>query len=315
MAGVGYYLWRNDPALVTARDDSLRDELVDGAVPFTRRDGASRLKLAIWHCSGLKWTNMLKAHPATFESDLRKLAWTLSGADVFGERFPGNSEHDVQMRLEQGRGTVLGPLGLGLVVLGLLSLRERRGWVLLGLVIAAGNLAFYFFYHTFDNLDFISPAITGLALVSGLGADWLTSRRHWGGIPEVLALAAPLMLLAANYQALDQSGPRQQEILRTEYELAHVRLPRDAVVLTSFKSASMYRYLFWVHARRTDVHVVIFHGGHSPQQIARLSEKLWKRFGAVYVPAINIPPDVRTLLASRTPPEIRQYGLVVNTAK
>ncbi len=245
---LAYFELRFDPGQPYVRDDVLRDQIREEVVPRT-------LTSDVRYVLGLKWQGYSDRRRADdrFATDRAKLWWLLSGADTVRDDNP-YAEHPGTT------GVAVGLPALILAGLGIVFYVRRPAWWLLGVGLVAGNVAFYFYHIPSNNLDFISPAILGLALLAGLGtAGWGVAGgpRGWGLRGwQLLCCAVPVWLLVSNYGDVNRNTPAEHARQRHLAALADAPLPQEAVILASRKSAMVYRYLFHVRAGRTDVAII-----------------------------------------------------------
>jgi hypothetical protein len=105
--------------------------------------------------------------------------------------------------------------------------------------------------------------VRGLIIAGNL-FDRVVHAEHFGSRPrpwtlrgyQTACLAAPALLLWANYAQVNRNT--KAEHVRQAYiqELEEAPLPKRAVIIAPRKSAMVYRYVFHVEAGRLDVSVV-----------------------------------------------------------
>jgi len=318
-----YFFAREDPRLLHARDDALRDAILDEEPAFTSLPFGQKLREAVLYCTAQKWADEAEFKAKRFWWDADKYAWLLSGAGAFGERYPG-----AQMRvywpksLEQGVGVSVGAPALVLALVGGVLWIGRWGYVLLGVLLVAGNTCFYFYHTPPDNLDFILPSVAGYALLAGLGAAG-APRRHAakaapparsGALRRVyqgLCLLAPLFLLAGNYRQLDESTPATRQQLAEFSKIATAAFPQRSVILARYDQANSYRYLLYIEGRRADISVLIYRARYPAETLSRLLAHFAAERRPVFLSVEMLryaPPGQRQIMNRRTPPELRRLG-------
>lgn len=210
-----------------------------------------------------------------------QLAWYLSGGAYrhwFGADATGIFERGAAL----GSGLVgqIGWAGIALAIVGIAWLSRQRTEACLALVLmAAGNLAFFFRYRAHDVEVFLLPTTMILCWFAGAGAQALGSqiaaavkpgraRAARASIGGALFLL-PLHLVYANYERTDMSEQRETEAFLHAVEQT---LPRDAVILNFTTPPEWKRYTVFgmydqlVRNRRRDVTHVI---APDPRELAR----------------------------------------------
>jgi len=175
----------------------------------------------------------------------------------FGETAVGPRVLDIGATL----GEQLGWVGLGLAVVGaVLGMRRRPLVVLVLLLAAAGNIAFFFDYLVHDFEVFFLPTTAMLCLLAGIGAHELSKalrpNRTW--TLAVVLFALPLANAVGSYKLNDLSdftGAR-------DYGEALVReLPKGAVIVHFTTPPEWARYAVFhdyfqiIKGKRPDVTV------------------------------------------------------------
>lgn len=317
---VSYYMVREDPALLHARDDALRDEILEVGPAFTQLSVSERLRHAVWYSVGLKAAGRADFTTFTWQRlkwDLDKYAWLLSGRGAFGDRFPqadpvGDPERWFRQR-EQGRGTSIGVLGVLLAALGLRRWRRHYGVVLLGLGMFVGNLVFYLYLHPVDNLNFTIPGLTGLAVLAGLGVSTRTTvrpRRRFL-LYQLACLLVPAFLLVSNYTVADPDAPRERDHRELGELVKKTPLPDSPVIIAAYSRAQALRCLYWLDVGRTDVHVFVYRERYGGEELKRLAEALRRRGYTVLLSAETIGDERATrTLARWTPQRLINVGLL-----
>lgn len=306
-ATVGYYWLRENPAQLHARDDALRDAILEVGPPFNELPFGTRLKQAMLYTTGLKWASRAEFDAKRFEWDADKLIYLLAGHGALHDRF---GPTDAIKQDQQTRGASIGILGVLLAVVGVCVWRRRDGWVLLGVGLFAGNIAFYFYHHPPDNLDFTIPGIAGLALLAGLGAAMPTKSARWRRIVPIVAMSAPLFLLVGNYAKLDQSTPTERARQQRLALVAAAPLPENAVIVARYPHAMTFRYLFHVKADRHDVSVIINRYRYTRQQATKLIQGFVAQRRPVFLDAREWPRALRQQLERQTPRALVEAGLL-----
>jgi hypothetical protein len=305
---VGYVLLREDAAYLHARDDALRDRILSADADAGRHPGWQQLPDAAYYSLGLKWTRI----DTSTTEDASGLAAR------YGDMLTGRAALDssdapkTPSERELGVGVGLGALGIVLAVAGIVCYWRQPGWVLLGLGLFMGNLAFILWHPQEDALTFTTPGLAGLAFLAGLGAAGPpngTRQKWWKRIALPVGALASAFLLVANYRVVDRSTPEERARQAYYQHVAAAPFPRDSAILTKYWSAMTLRYLLHIEAGRTDVRVV------------RVREATWRRVAEYFrnqeTPAF-IPPDLsrslgraeQRLMRRRTPSSISQLGLL-----
>jgi hypothetical protein len=278
--------------LLHARDDAYRDELLNIRAPGTRQPFGARLRDAFVYCSGAKWSQHERFTGITWSRltwDLNKLAWMLSGRDAFGERYqPVDRFVDPQTynrRLEQGRGTSVGLAGVVVALLGLRTWRRRRGVVLLGLGLVAGNLVLYAYVHPIDNLDFTLPTAAGLAVLVGLGLSHAPDTRPGRafGVCRGAGALIPAFLLFANFAVIRSESSTFAQMAERLRVMQGTVLPDRPAILANYADGNELRYLYWIETQRPDVRVLLLHGGRLRTELPALAQALDARGHAVII--------------------------------
>ncbi len=158
-------------------------------------------------------------------------------------------------------------VGVALAAAGLVHTARRAPALALGLLLmAAGNLYFFFNYRVHDLEVFFLPAVAILCVLVGLGVDlaWSaidarTARQLPRRLARVALLAFPLSLTAANFGTVDLSG---YTAARDYGEELCAQLPRRAVIINfttppEWKNNAVFSSYFQAAlGRRRDVVVV-----------------------------------------------------------
>jgi hypothetical protein len=322
---VGFHVVRENPALLHARDDALRDELVGGVTPSSELSLPERLGEAVAYTVGLKAAGREDFTAFSWRRlgwDLDKYGWLLSGLGAFGDRFA--QDETLRHRgvpypaREQGRGTSIGALGVLLAVIGLWRGRRRYGVVLLGLGLFLGNLVYYVYMHPVDNLHFTIPGLAGIAVLIALGLSTRTdggsaapAKPGWSLAGRVACFVVPAFLLATNYyRVVDPATPEVRNHLKLGALVGKTPLPDGAVIVAMYSRAHTLRCLYWVDAGRTDVHVLILRERFSDAEVRRLVNGLIAREYWVLISTETIAKDsARRRMAQWTPREFINVGL------
>lgn len=310
---VAYVVAREVPGAPYTRDDALRDAILHEPSPLDARTLAERAREAVAYSLGLKWTT--RNEQRTWDDlawDLDKYAWLLSGRGALGDRFSADDPGHWRERLEQGRGVSIGPAALLLAFAGLLfSARRRLPWVLLGLLLWAGNLAFYLVHSPPDNLDFISPGLIGLSLLAGLGAGgWRVERpasvasRVWTAV----SLLAPLFLGVVNHAIVDRSTPEEAERQQRLARVRELEFPAGSVIIAKYDPAMTLRYELYIEARRADLNVLIFRSRWGVEKLRGLVEHFGALRQPVFIYAELMPPGAIRALERRTARRFAELG-------
>jgi|GEM_PF-1629717 len=163
-------------------------------------------------------------------------------------------------------------VGIGLALLGMLWLAWRRRTVCLALLLmAAGNIAFFFDYQAHDVEVFLLQTTAVLCCFAGAGAqalvDWASKATAATKAPRVAHLAGgalllfPVYLAHANYPSVDMSGfDETKPFIAATIDT----LPKDAVILNFATPPEWKRYaVFGMYAqlvlgKRPDVkHIIV----------------------------------------------------------
>lgn len=312
---LGYYWVRENPTLLHARDDALRDQILNEEAPFPSLSFGDKLKDALLYCAGLKWANTAEFSGERFVWDADKLTWSLSGMGALRDRFSSNERdrRDAIRAIEQGRGSSIGAPGIVLAVVGLFFCRGRGSWAAMGVLLVVGNLVFYFYHHPPDNLDFILPAAAGFSLLAAIGVAGVTERlpRPARGV-MILAAVAPAFLLVGNYNKLDCNTPEEAKRQAWLAQIGAAELPSNAAILSHYEDANALRCVFYVERGRSDVQPLIFRNRYTGQQFDLLSRGLVAQGRAVYLTADivqKLAPQQRRALTAQTPPNLQALGI------
>lgn len=321
---VCFYMVRENPALLHARDDALRDEILEVGTPFPKLPFSQRLREAISYSVGLKGAGREDFTAFSWRRvgwDLNKYAWLLSGVGAFGDRF---SEVDTRndpvvafRQREQGRGTSISAIGVLLALVGITRWRRQRGAVLLGVWLFVGNLIFYLYMHPVDNLHFTIPGLAGLAVLIGLGVSTRpvgsavrTRPRGKSLVYQAACFMVPGFLLVGNYGVVDSRTPEVREHLALGALIKKTPLPDKPAIIAMYSRAQTLRCLYWVDAGRTDVRVLIFRERFGREELQRMVTGL--RAGGYTVlfgtEAIS-QEETKRMLARWTPRELIDVGL------
>lgn len=315
---VGFFVVREDPALLHARDDALRDEILEIGRPLPELPLSGRLREAVMYSVGLRAAGQAEFSKFSWERlawDLNKYAWLLSGAGALRDRFAADAKGTAIVPFparEQGRGTSIGALGLLLALVGLWDWRRQRGAVLLGAGFFLGNLVYYLYMHPVDNLHFTIPGLAGLALLIGLGVATRgdNERRRRLLVYQVACLAAPAFLLVTNFGVVDFRTQDFRQHAALAEALERTPLPDKPAIIAVYSRAQRLRYLYWVDGGRTDVRVIVFRERFVGEELRRLVEGLRRRG---FTPLVSVgvaarQPDREMYLRS-TPRELAEVGL------
>jgi hypothetical protein len=316
---VGYYMVREDPALLHARDNGLRDEILGVGPPRAEQSFSQRLGEAVSYSLGLAASQRAKFTEFTgvqLAWDLKKYGWLVSGAGAFRDRFPKGDPMLERNRYllwrEQGRGTSIGALGVLLALTGLRRWRRQWSTVLLGSGMFLGNLAFYLYLHPVDNLHFTIPGWAGLAVLIGLGASTSTEPRGRRAplVYQVACFAVPAFLLVTNYRFVHPMTPDTREHLELGERVKETPLPAKPAIIATYSRAHTLRCLYWVDAGRTDVNVIIYRERFEGDALLRMVRGLTRRGHSVLLSTEGITDlKKKRLVASWTPYELISIGL------
>lgn len=321
---VGFHAVRENPALLHARDDALRDGILEIGTPFPELSLPQRLSEAVGYSVGLKAAGRADFTAFSWRRlgwDLNKYAWLLSGRGALGNRFPeGKTRHDPLVPFparEQGRGTSIGTLGVLLAVIGLWRGRRRRGVVLLGAGLFLGNLVYYAYMHPVDNLHFTIPGLAGLTVLIALGLSARTDagstarmKPGWSLAGRLACFLVPAFLLATNYRVVGPATPEVRDHLKLGALVKRTPVPDDVVIIATYSRAHTLRCLYWLDAGRTDVHVLILRERFGREEVRRLVNGLIAREYSVLISTETIAKDnARRKLAQHTPRELVNIGL------
>lgn len=151
-------------------------------------------------------------------------------------------------------------LGLALALGGVGALVRRRPLVAAALMLMAiGNVWFFFDYRVHDLEVFFLPTTAVLAALAGVGADAaLRALPRFQRLASGALCAVPAFMVLANYHAVDMSGFREAEAYGDELvEL----LPEHAVIVTftsppEWQHSAVFQYYQLVRGERRDVQIV-----------------------------------------------------------
>ena len=307
VATVGLHLLRYDPSQLYLRDSLLSDRLLGRAVEQPA-DAANRLRAAATYSLGLKWTHMAGFRPRATWRELRQYARLLSGAGAFDNRTLLSFAEDKD---NQFPGTCISLAGLLLAAWGVGVWRREPAWVVLGLGMFLGNLAFYLWHHPWDNLTFTIPGLTGLALLVGLGAAGprrpaalSRTRVAW----QLGVLAVPAFLALTNYRVVMADAGHERERVRHYREhVVSAPFPPLSVIVTSYWQAMTFRYLLHLEAGRPDITVI----DASIRRWAEIADHFARRGRPTFLPADRLKiPAMKEAMTRETPPELAAAGFV-----
>ena len=219
------------------------------------------------------------------------------------------------------------PLAVLLALPGLRRLWRGNRWVAAFLALAGlGNVVAVFDLQVPDRHVFYLPFYAIVALLIGLGADWLAEQRRTGPYLEFATFLVPIaayIVLPVGLNALELSpfgfrdlpyrngnlfqllpaktgytGPRQfgQEVLNS--------LPPNAVVLADHTIRQNLLFLQQVEGRRPDVELVEIYNGQG-RQLPYVQETIGER--PVFAGAIDRYLDHEEITAHY---DIEPYGLI-----
>ena len=316
---VGYYLARENPALLHARDDAFRDAILGKGPAFSELPLSLRVREALRYCLGLKAAGREDFTAFSWSQlrwDLNKYAWRLSGLGGLHDRYSPEQvarDDDIRFRQrQQGHGTGIGLLGLALVLAGLACWWRYRDGVLLGAGLFAGNLAYYLYMHPVDNLDFVIPGLMGMSILAGLGVARLAAiRRRWlARTLQGACVAAPLFLAITNYRYMDPRNDADQTHLQLCRLVAVTPLPQNPVIIATYTRAHVLRYVYWVEAGRTNVRVLIYRERFEPTAAYQQIIALRKQGYSVLISSEGIKSErKRRIFASWSPRELVDIGI------
>jgi hypothetical protein len=306
---VGYFLLREKPAYLHARDDALRDRILGADLVEVEGTGWRRLEHALYYNLGFKWAEQAEFTPDQVLKSGRRYARMLSGIEVFTDRKPPTTPEERNGEA----GTSIGAIGLVLALAGAVFYRRKYGWVLLGIGLFVGNLVFYLWHYTWDGLTFTSPGLAGLALLAGLGAagpQAARRRRGWRMCCAGAGLLMAAILLVTNYPLVDRHTTRERGFQAHCQDVARVPLPPNSVIIRPYSEAMTFRYLLHIEAGRTDVRVISA-TRLNWRRIARhfKNEGLATFLSPTY--AKTLAPSEQELLWRRTPRRFPGYELLL----
>ncbi|MBU0617113.1 MAG: DUF2723 domain-containing protein [Planctomycetes bacterium] len=315
---VCFYLVREDPALLHARDDALRDEILEVGTPLPELPFSERVREAVSYSLGLKAAGQADFTAFSWERvgwDLKKYGWLLSGAGAFGDRFPEDAQGTAVVPYparEQGRGTSISALGLLLALIGVTRWRRNRGAVLLGVVMFLGNLIYYLYMHPVDNLHFTIPGLTGLGVLIGLGVSTRgndESRRR-SLVYQRACFAVPVFLLVTNFGVINFRAPDFRQHLALAEAVKQTPLPKKPAIIAMYARAQRLRYVYWLDAGQTDVRVIVFRERFGNDELRRLVDGLHGRGFTPLISAGVVGKDpANRMLVGGTPRELAEVGL------
>ena len=332
MLNVAFFLWRENPGFLHARDDALRDEILQQGPPVTALSSSERLKEAVMYSLGLRGAGRKTFTELSWWRigwDLNKYGWQLSGLAAGGDRFPADAQardRVIEFRQrEQGSGTSITVLGAVLALAGLRHWRRHKHVLLFGILLFFGNSLYYLYMHPVDNLQFTLPGLIGLALLIGWGltprasdtadsrknTDHGDKRRLW---PTRLLYATgfipPIFLFATNLAVLDYRKPEMIESMALAKKIMAVPLPPKPVIVATYPRAQRLRFLYWVEAGRRDVAVIVFREQYEPAEARRLAEGLRAQGYTVLFSAEVIGKvETQRVFAQWTPRQLVELGL------
>ena len=319
LLNVCFYVSRENPAYLHARDDALRDEILEIGVPFAERSFSQRLGEAVSYSLGLEASGLERFTEFSWTRigwDLDKYAWIMSGLGALGNRYAPeqiDSDRAVWVRSrEQGRGTCVGVLGLVLVGLSLRHWKRLRAVILLGLGMFVGNLIYYLYMHPTDNLHFTIPGLIGLAILVGLGTAVrrVAERRRGTLLFQVVCLTVPAFLLFANWPTLNYDSLAEQSHRRIGQTVRELPFPEHCVIVTNYPRAQALRCRLWLESHRPEISVMVFRSAYGPQEVLKLLKGLGERGYQVLLSAEVIGKESTIQRFSRwTPRKFTEVGL------
>ncbi|HVP12015.1 MAG TPA: DUF2723 domain-containing protein [Phycisphaerae bacterium] len=311
---IGYFLVRDNPRYVHARDGILADEIV-GRVPTSSLTGWPRLKEAAYYTLGLSWAKHDASWKDRLETGASRYANLLGGTEVISPQKHANDP----FALDRGGGAAIGLPGLVLAVAGIIFRRRQYGWVLLGLGLFVGNFIFFIWHQTWDALTFTVPGLAGLALLGGLGAAGPPQGSSVGVVAGVARRAARWRavglavggltvagLAVGNYRLVNRSQMTDQA-MAARLVAAMRELPRDSVMLTTFWPAMTFRYSAYVGAGRTDIRTLAIEDKYWTQALAYAREH---GLAAFVIDTSRPGQPGRDAIRARTPRAALEAGLV-----
>ena len=265
---------RSDPSRLPNRDDMLRDQILGDSsnemVIGVRPDDPPGRKIrdAISYSLALRWARTThKGYSLERTVDtLSRYGWRMSGAGARRERLiPGTVG-----------GTIIGPIGILLALVGTVRWRHQPGWLVLGWGLFLGNLLFISWHHRWDNLTFTVPGVIGLSLLAGLGASrkrTSTGPTRRGAAHALLCLLVPAFLLFTNYRIVDLNTPEQMGHVAWRYQVRDAPWPKNSVIITSSGPTVTFRYLFYVEGDRPDIRTIQAGWRSWPELISHFQEQ------------------------------------------
>jgi hypothetical protein len=313
---VGFFLLRDNPRYVHARDGVLTDEIL-GQPSTSSLSGWPRLNGAIYYSLGLTWAHHRESWKDRLTTGSARYAHLLSGIDaVSAHRRPNDT-----LQIEQGViGAAIGLPGLLLAIAGIIFHRRQYGWTLLGLGFFLGNLAFCLWHQAWDANTFTVPGLAGLALLGGLGMAGPPGRnpmpdgsrpaaggRWWSRAGLAVGGLTVLGLAIGNYRLVDRSY--LTDAAQAARSVAAMReLPPDSIVLTTYWPATTNRYAAYVAAGRTDLRILAI----DPKQWKQPLAYAGRHGRTLFVIDNNrISREERKMALSRTPRTAAEAGLLL----
>lgn len=309
---VVYYFAREDPRLLHARDDALRDAVLPEETPFDQLSFPGKVREALLYSLALKWTGRADLSWERLAWNVDKYAWMVSGVAAFGDRFAEDDTENWRRRIEQNTGTNLGAPALLLAALGIWFWRSRPQWIALGGLMWLGNFAFYLYHSPPDHMEFVSPGLLGMAVLAGLGVAGPPrpsgSSQFWRNVWPAACLLAPVSLLVTNYAKVNKADEAQLERQARLVEMRDAPLPADSVVISGYMPTMTMRYVYYIEAQRTDVNFLIFRTRFGTDELRTLMNHFAAQDRPVFVYADLVPDSLKPRFANQTPPALVRYG-------
>jgi hypothetical protein len=287
---VGYFLALHNTRALLTEDERAVERIVEAVEGGDQRPGKSLLE-ALHYCLGLKWLDRFeKPKPESRISRARKYCKLLTG-----QLHSGVGRGSVSAERLGGNQTSVGPAALTVAVAAILLPGGPWPWLLCGLGLFLGNLAFYLWYPQPGGLAFVIPSIIGLSFLAGMGAHKIGRRGRWPRIATaILLVAVASSLYITNHSFSSAPTPLEQGMSVEEAK----EIPYRSILIADYQLATRYRYIVQVAADRRDVQILRWEA----KRKASLVQKLRSTGRPVFVLASR-PVES----AMETPPALAKY--------
>jgi len=299
---------RESTAHLHTRDNVWKHKILSNDFDYRQPPFFKRIKPAVSRCLSLTYAKKAEFKTKRLKGDVDKYAWLLSGFGARGDRYPKKNWRENNA---QGRGTSVGPLGLALAAAAIILQRKKYPWILFAMGLFLGNLAFFFWHSIWDNLTFTIPGQIGLCLLVGLGtAGWQKSKKPIRlTIFQIACLTAPAFLLITNYHLINMATPENTRQIEYFKKLSGA-LPADSAVIDSYWPAMALRYMIYVEAKRTDVHVFNVNNKY-PQKKKKLVDYFTRMGKPAFIKTISFSAKRQKALRRHTPAKVAKLGFLL----